>query len=525
MKKLYFLFAGLCLFFATTTAQTFEWLKTVPIDYEYNPDMIKYSTTTDQNGDVYFFGLKEFSLFYNEAMGSLFLKKYNSAGDLLWDKTITGEAETKGIYSDNSGGIFLYGESHSNLDFWGELILNMYGTGTNSFLVKTNTYGEIDWGLNLEDLPLDEGFISDVVSETSGMIYIAYSTWAASYIVVLNSQGQYISSIEQENVSLVSGLDIDDDGDIYAVGGCAGSFSKFGGVSFPAPFPYSSYVVKYNSAYEPVWVKFIEDVTCMFLKVKCDNNGGIFVTSQVFAETMLDTITVHGATWVYDFYLTRLSPQGEFQWALECPEVLTGDATVGKLQYLTSDSDGNAVLAGFTRGTIDWGNGIVSTTEDYYYNIIVWNVNPQGSINWIKTAAGEGYDDSHSITTDPEGNIYLAGIAGGTSVFDTITYVTDDFVYPFLAKLNTQSMTQITEKQAGGEMVVYPNPARGYIFIQPADANSFEIFNSFGQLVKEGLSIQNLQKIDIGRLNPGIYFIRLKFATSNSFITSRFVIR
>lgn len=524
MKKLYLLFLVLPIVLIGKS-QTFEWLKTASLDYSYNPDMIQYSTTTDPEGNIYFFGLQEFVLFYNEAMGSQFLKKYSPAGELLWNKTVSGEGLASGIYADNSGGIYIYGEMHDDLNFWGELTLNVSGIGTNGFLVKINSYGDVEWGLNLEDLPLESGFISDIISDESGVIYFTYSTWLNSNIVLLNSQGEYMNAIVQEDVSLVSGLDIDDDGNIYAVGGCAGFYSTFGGVSYPAPFSYSSYVVKYNSGYEPVWVKFIEDVTCSFLKVKCGHNGGIYLSSQLFAGMLLDTIELQGASWVYDFYLTRLNSNGDFLWALECPQVLTGDATVGKLQYLDTDSEGNALLAGFTRGSIDWGNGIVSSTEDFYYNIIIWNVNPQGEISWIKTAAGEGYDDSHSITTDPDGNIYLAGIAGGTAIFDTITYATDDFVYPFLAKLNTQSMTSIPEEQIHNEIFIYPNPATDFTFVKSEITTSYAIFRSDGQKVKEGMINPGINRLNIEDLPGGIYFIRTKLYESGANKIAKLMVR
>jgi hypothetical protein len=524
MKKLYILIVILALAF-NGNSQTFEWLKIVQIDYEYNPDMIQYSTCTDDEGNIYFFGLQELDLFYNQAMGSQFLKKYNPIGELEWERIITGEGLASGIYCDKAGGVYLYGQMHSNLDFWGETILNIEGTGTNGFLVKINYGGAVDWGMNLEDLPMESGTVSDMTSDDSNLLYVAYSTWVTSNIVIINSDGDYITSIVQDDVSIVSGVDVDDNGNIYAAGGCAGFYSTFGGVSYPAPFSYSSYIVKYNSGHEPEWVKFIEDVTCTFLKVKCDVNGGIYAASQLFAGTMLDTIVVQGATWVYDFYLTRLSSQGEFLWAVECPQVLTGDATVGKLQYLDTDTEGNALLAGFTRGTIDWGNGIVSNTEDFYYNIIIWNVNPQGEISWIKTAAGEGYDDSHSITTDQDGNIYLAGIAGGTSVFDTITFVTDDFVYPFLAKLNTQSITPVNETQPQNELLIYPNPATDVVFLRQESADSYMIFRSDGQKVKEGTMNQGLQTVNIVDLSSGIYFISFNPAASSSARSARLMVR
>lgn len=332
MKK--FLFILVVLLTASAgKSQTFEWVRTAQIDYEYNPGMLQYTSCTDTEGNIYFFGLQEHLIFYNQAMGNQFLRKYNPQGELMWEKIITGEGLASGIYCDNNNGIYLFGQLHTNLSFWDELTLYYEGISINSFFVKINTTGEVDWGLNMEDLPLESGTISDLVATSSGNLYVAYSTWIRSYILKMNTDGEYLESVIQEDVSLISGIDADDSGNVFAAGSCAGASSSFNGVSFPAPFAYSMYIVKYNTDFEPEWVKFIEDITCTTLKIKYDDNGGLYVAGQLFAETALDTIVVHGAEWVYDFFLTLLNADGEFQWAIECPEVLTGDATVGQLQF------------------------------------------------------------------------------------------------------------------------------------------------------------------------------------------------
>jgi hypothetical protein len=524
MKNFYFL---LLIIVVTTTGktQTFEWLKTAEINYEFNPGMIQYTTCTDSEGNIYFFGLKEFLITYNQAMGHQFLNKYNPEGELIWEKTITGEALASGIYSDNAGGVYLYGQMLNDISFGEELTLYHEGIGTNSFLIKMNYDGEIDWGINLEDLPVESGTIADITTDNEEMLFVAYFTWINSHIFKINSDGDYLGAIIQENVSLVSGVDVDADGNIYAAGGCAGMNSTFGGVSHPAPFSYSTYIVKYNSIGEPEWVKFIEDVTCTYIKVQCDNSGGIYAAGQLFAESALDTIVVHGAEWVYDFFLTRLNADGEFQWALECPQVLTGDATVGQLQFLSSDADGNALLAGFTRGMIDWGNGIITNIGDFYYNVMIWNVNPYGMINWVKTAGGEGYDDSHSICTGPDGDIYLAGITGGTTVFDTITHVSDDFVYPFLAKLDMPSITNINYPEVRPSTILYPNPASEKIYIMADGADTYYIFNNLGAKMKEGRFTDPLQQVDVDDLDSGIYFILLKEDLTSTTRTSKFMVK
>ena len=91
------------------------------------------------------------------------------------------------------------------------------------------------------------------------------------------------------------------------------------------------------------------------------------------------------------FFLVKLNPLGEYQWLKEVPEVLTGDASTGSLNFLEVQSDGDIIITGFTRGVIDWGNGIISNGTNLYQDIIVWEFNSSGDLNWVKTAGGEKF--------------------------------------------------------------------------------------------------------------------------------------
>ena len=51
---------------------------------------------------------------------------------------------------------------------------------------------------------------------------------------------------------------------------------------FETSFFYNYYLVKYDTDDMPVWVKFVEDVTCQFAKVKTDNDNNIYWTGPFF---------------------------------------------------------------------------------------------------------------------------------------------------------------------------------------------------------------------------------------------------
>jgi hypothetical protein len=491
-------------------AQTFNWLRTVNVDYEYNPEMISYNTCANPQGGCYFYGIQEHISFYNRSMGVLFLKKYSQDGTESWSRTIGGESEITGMVCAENGDVYISGHLLDDADFWGEDTLVKTGLGTDGFIARVSAEGDLAWCVNMTGLPMGEGTVTELALH-SDMLFVAYSNWMNTYVLIYSPDGEYLDSIVQEDVSIISGIDFDQEGNLFATGGCAGWQATFAGVPYPAPFSYTTYLVKYNSSFEPEWVKYIEDITCTFPQVRVDEEGWVYFSGQLWDETHFDTITANGPAWSYDFFLARLSPDGQYQWVCECPEVITGDATIGRMHFLDTDNEGNALLTGITRGILDWGNGVVSDVTGNYQDLIIWNYAPDGQVNWIKTAGGEWYELSHSISAGSDGVAYLAGVISGSVVFDTIIHDSDDFLDPFLAKLDPGILSGTSENLFNDEMLVYPNPVREKLFFHSnAVYSHYMLYNSMGHLVQSGKISGNNPGISIEGLPPGFYLIILE---------------
>jgi len=509
MKRYIFLIL-ICAFISSNIkAQSFEWLQTVEIDYEYNPNMISYTSCVNPQGGNYFYGTQEHITFYNESMGVLFLRKIGPEGEEVWSRSITGQSSVKGITSSDAGDVYIAGQMLTDVNFWGEDSLVKMGIGTDAFIAKVSTDGSLLWSINLSSLSMGEGNIAELAIHGE-MLYAAYSTWLNSYVLIFSMDGQYLQSVEQLDVNIISGITFDNEGNLYTTGSCAGYESEFGGVSHPAPFSYTTYLVKYNSDYQPEWVKFIEDITCTFPNVKTDGSGGIYFAGPLLAETLFDTINVNGPDWVYDFYLARLDQEGNFEWVVECPEGSGGDATVGNLHFLDTDVNGNAILAGFTRGLVDWGNDVVSDVTGNYQDIIIWSYSQEGMANWVKTAGGEQFDLPNSISVSSDGNAYIAGIISGEVAFDTIVYETEGYYEPFLAKLELDILSGISKPASDNAVLVYPNPAVDRIsIINNEKYEHFFLLNLTGTIIKSGYLNSGRTEIDLINLAPGYYLFQM----------------
>jgi len=492
----------------TAQLQTFEWLQTVDVDYSYNPEMVNYSSASDTHENSFLFGTLQHVDFYTGSFGELMLRKYDADGNLMWVKILYGLGMAKGSVCDTDGNLYITGKHRSVIDFWGDDTISYAGITPNSFLAKVNPNGDLLWAMNMNDLYPGLSEINDITTDVEGDLYLGISGFPDSYVSKLNPEGDILMEILQTKAGIISGIDIDDSGNVVVTGSCSGNESLFGGENYVTPFGYSMYIAYYDASGSPQWVEFAEDVTCIFPKVKFDSQGNIYWTGALDMASTFGGIQSGGPSWVYDFFVVKVTPSASFEWVFEVPQPPTGDAMIGKIAPLDITSNDNIIIGGFTRNNVDWGNGVVSSTDNYY-NIIIMEVSTDGIAQWVKTAGGDYYDNVHSLSVSPLGNIFVAGITGDTVSFDTISHQSDLFFYPYLAKIDYETATGISSPDNKNEkLLVFPNPAADHIYLGSSDIRRVSVFSVDGMLVKETTLAPGTTRLDIEELKSGFYLIR-----------------
>ena len=519
LLQIYFAILGLVLLLNPIHlhSQNFVWATSQEIDYDFNPEMLNYVTTVNPAGDVYYAGLKTYANNYNlEAFGDNFFAKYDRYGEQKFFKIFSGDCIVKNITSDLDNYIYVVGSLRSDVTFSPGQTMEFYESGSaNTFIIKYSQWGDFIWMKNLTEIYGFSNRINGLSTDVNNNVYVAYADNANASTIIrkFSADGDELLEIVQTSVPLVSSIDVSLNGDIFVAGSCPTSNATFGGVPYNSGFSYASYVAKYNALGQSQWVKFVEDVTCIEPQVKWSPAGDIYLSGQLTSAHNFGAIPANGPEWVYDFFLAQMNSEGEFTWVREVPQVLTGDASVGKLTHLDLDFFGNPYITGFIRNDISWDDTWQTSVTSR--GLIVLAYTSDGDYRWVKAASGAL--DAQAISVFSPDEIYITGTAFGVVQLDDINLTANSFYFPYLAKIEAVTTGTISRDAFNSSVGIYPNPMRSHANIQVENSmaliNEVEVLDMSGNTIKQFNNVNN-EKITLQRdgMSDGIYFIRINLS-------------
>lgn len=177
-----------------------------------------------------------------------------------------------------------------------------------------------------------------------------------------------------------------------------------------------------------------------------------------------------------------------------------GQGNFGSQQIITSDANGAwSVHANDLDG--DGDMDIVASL--FQENKIVWfeNTDGHGNFNEQQTVSEDGNVSVYTSDIDNDGDIDIV------SAHFSRNQVTWHENLGFLA-LHENNHTNSS---------LYPNPSDGVLNItSEIGIVAISIYNELGQLVMEENDSERIQKININKLNQGIYFVKIEDLNSNS---------
>lgn len=181
------------------------------------------------------------------------------------------------------------------------------------------------------------------------------------------------------------------DGGVYVAGSTAG------GIDGLRNMGYRDYVlIKYDASGNKLWSEqagsqWWEEA----YSVASDKDANAYVAGYTFGG--LDGM----GNGLYDAFLAKYSPEGKRLWIRQL-----GTADSDYAYSITSDKDGNAYVAGYTYA------GLERATNAGGADFFIAKYDANGNKLWVKQMGTASDDIAYSVSVDKDGNAYVTGCTG-----------------------------------------------------------------------------------------------------------------
>ena len=181
------------------------------------------------------------------------------------------------------------------------------------------------------------------------------------------------------------------------------------------------FLVKYNSDGDLLWAKNFGNTSMDKANaIAIDSIGNIYITGSFIGATIaFDSITISSNGWD-EVYIVKLNSSGDVIWAKSA-----GGSRNDIGKSITTDNSGNVYVTGVFGSTVMYFESDSLLNFTGYpgppYDIFFSKYDSNGNLVWIKRIGGIYGDEIFSISSDNNGNIYLAG-----SFYSSVLYFESD---------------------------------------------------------------------------------------------------
>ena len=448
----------------------------------------------------------------NHGLNDYWVVKLNETGDIQWQKSLGGSNNDFGysIQQTSDGGYIVSGTTAANNDE----VSGNHG-GYDYWVVKIDDTGAIQWQKSLGGSGNDD---AASIQQTTDGEYIVTGASASNDDEVSGNHGGYdywavkltdTGAIQWQKSLGGTGNDYGyavqqtTDGG-YIIAGYSGSndseVSGNHGI-------YDYWIVKLNDTGAIQWQKSLGgDTIDNAYSIRQTSDGG-YIVAGFSGSNDGDVSGNHGS---YDYWIVKLNDIGTVQW-----QKSLGGSGMDEAYEIQQTPDGGYIVAGYSNSN----DGDVSGNHggyDYWVVKLTCGI----SAGTISGSASSICTDSSVTLTDASaggawsvsnGNATISGgmVTGVSAGMDTAIYTVTNTcgtaitTYPFSVTL---CPTEVKQSPLANPIAIVPNPTTGYISITGINCVNIKVYNTMGQIVKEG---NNTNNICIATFPTGMYFVRV----------------
>ena len=347
-----------------------------------------------------------------------------------WTKVAGGPAIDKvtGIAHDHSGNVFITGYFDSTIAFDSTHLVS--AGGTDVFIAKYDPDGVLLWAKQVGGQ--NDDYASAISTDITGNCYVTgfffiqgtITTFGTTTITQAGDADMFISKFTAagnllwvrngggKNEDAAFGISTDVSGNSYVTGYFSGT-ALFGTNRVTSTGYSDIFLAKYDAAGNLVWVRTgggsYQDEA---YAVSTDVSGNCYVTGYFTGNAIFGSVPLSSAGYFdTDVLLLKYNPSGVLLWAKRA------GGTANDIGYgMDVTSSGQVIVCGVFQGTKSFGENVLNRIGGS--NGFVARFESNGKMAWVKSTAGTDFSEYRKVSTDANGNCYVAGSIEGDVSFN-----------------------------------------------------------------------------------------------------------
>lgn len=485
----------------TSTTGNFLWARDMDVPANNAANFFSAGQVgVNATGDVYVNYLS-ISDIGNEVFFTLFIKKFDPNGTLLWEKQLVLDNYWHpGVFPiDAAGNLYVFGAHGRAIDADpgpGTHILPKQVCGLSPYVIKLDPDGNFIWAIAFDcQNPADFGYPNTSLRFVGDALYL-HGTYFGTFDFD-PGPGKTMRNTEGALQHFVVQLDT------------AGQFKQ----SIPL-LKDRSFAADTTNLFGQEFIFYNGQINAGIAAFGVDADQNLYTAGFYLDSLDLDpgpdTLQVKSKD-QYDAFVQKIGADGQLKWAFSL-----GGTAYQDVVDIQIDADNHLYLTGRFADTLDFDPGpdthwaMPSDSGDLF----ILKLDADARFIWLKTM---DLDLGVSIPVSPSGNLYTAGSFQGSAVIETASgpvALNSKGKYDlFLQKLAQTSISVSPDLSSICPISVFPNPATDDLFVHWGDvASDVEVvlYTLQGSCLWHGsFTDMATAKLSMAHLIPGFYFLTI----------------